>query len=163
MWFVWSQQEKKTQKLLVLANLCLWSYFWIAFALASYPFRVDPLGHPAGAGYTFWGHSIAVVESAFTYPFFRAVFWADFPSFVLANLIVRLFSPHLDVLNRFWGGISGAGWQLLGVMVLSFFQWYLVGGAVQKLGRKWFGHSTGIRNQPSSTGPMPPDATASHS
>ena len=52
---------EKVQKVLLIANLCLWIYFWTAFSLASYPFRPDPLGHPAGTGYTFWGHSIAVV------------------------------------------------------------------------------------------------------
>jgi hypothetical protein len=71
---------------LLIANLCLWIYFWIAFVQASYPFRPDPLGHPAGTGYTFWGHSIAVVESGFVYPFFRILFYVEFPSFALALL-----------------------------------------------------------------------------
>ena len=57
----------KLVKVLLIANLCLWIYFGIAFAHASYPFKHDPWGHPAGAGYTFAGHSIGIVESPFTY------------------------------------------------------------------------------------------------
>src|SRR6266853_5469237 len=116
----------KFVKVLLLVNLCVWIYFWIAFAQASYPFRPDPLGHPAGTGYTFWGHSIAVVESGLVYPFFRVMFYVEFPSFALATLIARAISSNL-LLNGFFGGISGGGWLLMGVMALSFFQWYLVG------------------------------------
>ncbi len=150
---------EKAQKVLLIANLCLWIYFWTAFSLASYPFRPDPLGHPAGTGYTFWGHSIAVVESGLVYPFFKAVFYAEFPSFALATLAVQLFSPH-QLINGFFAGVSGGGWLLLGVMVLSFLQWYLVGWVGQKLWQKWFAHPSGIRNQASSSGPVPPNATS---
>ena len=155
-----SRSMDKSQKILVIANVCLWIYFWVAFAHASYAFRPDPLGHPAGTGYTFWGHSIAVVESGLVYPFFKVVFYAEFPSFALVTLIAQALSPHL-LLNGFFGGISRGGWLLLGVMVLSFFQWYLVGWAEQKLGQKWFGHPTGIRSQAASSSPTPPDATTS--
>jgi hypothetical protein len=149
---------EKTQKALVIANLCLWIYFWAAFAHAAYAFRPDPLGHPAGAGYTFWGHSISVVESGLVYPFFKVVFYAEFPSFALATLIAEALSPHL-LLNGFFCGISGGGWLLLGVMVLSFFRWYLVAWVALKLWQKWLGHPTGIRKQSPSPGPMPTDAT----
>lgn len=152
---------RKAQKVLVIANLCLWIYFWTAFAFASYPFRPDPLGHPAGTGYTFWGHSIAVVESGLVYPFFRVVFYAEFPSFALATLIAQLFSPHL-LLNGFFVGISGAGWLLLAVMALSFLQWYLIGWVAWKLWQKWFRHPSGIQNQAPASGPVPPNATTSH-
>jgi len=64
------------------------------------------LGHPAGTGYTFWGHSIAVVESGLVYPFFKAVFYAEFPSFALATLAVQLFSPH-QLINGLFAGVSG--------------------------------------------------------
>src|SRR6266550_1586651 len=94
------RQKGAWQQILLLGNLSLWIYFWIAFAYLSYPFRSDPLGHPAGAGYTFWGHSIAVVESGLVYPFFRAVFYAEFPSFALATRIARAISPNL-LLNGF--------------------------------------------------------------
>jgi hypothetical protein len=133
-----SQEKYIAPKALFLANLCFWSYFWIVFSAASYPFRPDPLGHPAGAGYTFWGHSIAVVESAFKYPFFTAMFWVEFPSFATANLVVRLSSPHSAVLNSFCGGVSGAGWLLFAVMVLSFPQWWFLGWAGERLWRRAF-------------------------
>lgn len=128
------------QKVLLVANLCLWIYFWIAFVQVSYPFRPDPLGHPTGSGYTFWGHSIAVAESPLVHPFFRAVFYPGFPSFALATWIAQVFSPHL-LLNGFFAGISGAGWLLLGIMLLTFIQWFLVGRLVTMLWRK-FSHST---------------------
>jgi hypothetical protein len=127
----------KPLKVFLIANLCLWIYFWVAFAHASYPFRPNPLGHPAGFGYTFWGHSTAVVESGFLHPFFRIVFCAEFPSFVLVILVAHALSRHM-VLNWFFAGISGEGWVLVAVMMLSFFQWYSIGWAVQKLWRKRF-------------------------
>ena len=128
------------QRLLLTANLCLWIYFWIAFAQESYPFQPDPLGHPAGTGYTFWGHSIAVVESGLEHPFFTAVFYPEFPSFALATVTVQAFSRHL-LINGFFIGISGGGWLLLGVMVLSFLQWYAVGWVVQEGSRRWSNRS----------------------
>ena len=103
---------EKAPKALVIANFCLWLYFWAAFVNSSYPFRPDPLGHPAGTGYTFWGHSIAVVESALVYPFFKTVFYVGFPSFALATFIAQAHSPNL-LLNGFFWGISGGGWLLL--------------------------------------------------
>ena len=126
----------KLVKVLLVVNLGLWVYFWIAFAQASYPFRSDPLGHPEGTGYTFWGHSIAVVESGFVYPFFKVMFYTEFPSFALATLVVRTFSPH-QLINGFFAGVSGGGWLLLAIMLLSFLQWYFVGWLGQKLWRKW--------------------------
>lgn len=141
---------EKFTKLLLIANVCLWVYFWIAFAQASYPFHLDPLGHPAAAGYTFWGHSIAVVESRFTHPFFRIVFYVEFPSFLAGTLAVRVFSPHM-LLNGFFIGISEEGWLLVAIMLLSFLQWYLVGKAAQKLWKKWLGHHPTPRHAPSTS------------
>jgi hypothetical protein len=129
------------QKVLLTANLCLWVYFWIAFAQASYPFRPDPLGHPAGSGYTFWGHSIGVAESPFVHPFFRAVFYPGFPAFAVATSVVQVISPHL-LLNGFLAGISGEGWLLLGIMALTFVQWSLIGWLGRKLWRRLSPHQT---------------------
>ncbi len=150
----------KFVKVLLIANLSLWIYFWIGFALASYPYRPDPLGHPAGTGYTFWGHSIAVTESGFKYPFFRIATYVECPSIGLATLVARVFSPRL-VLYGFFAGVSKGGWLLLAVMVLSFLQWYFIGWVAQKLWQRWFGHRSGVRSQTPSSGPMPP-AIASH-
>lgn len=116
----------KLRKVLLITNLCFWIYFWIAFSQAAYPFHSNPLGHVAGAGYTFWGHSIAVVESGSLYPFFRVMFYVEFPSFALATLAAKVFFP-IRVMNGFFLGISGNGWLLLAVMLLSFVQWYSVG------------------------------------
>jgi len=112
--------------------------FWLAFAQASYPYRPDPLGHPAGTGYTFWGRSIGVTESGLTYPFFKAVFYVELPSFVIAVLVERVFDSQL-LSPRFFVGISMAGWSLLATMLMSFLQWYLVGSVVQNL---WHRRST---------------------
>jgi hypothetical protein len=127
----------KIAKLLLIANVCLWVYFWIAFGHASYAFRPHPLGHPARFGYTFWGHSLTQVESGLVYRFFRIAFFAEFPSFLLAMLVAHVLSPHM-LLNWFFAGISGEGWLLLAVMALSFLQWYFIGWVAQKLCRKWF-------------------------
>ncbi len=122
----------KFVKVLLIANLCLWIYFGIAFAHASYPFRRDPWGHPAGAGFTFAGHSIGIVESPFKYLFFKLVFWIEFPSFVLDRGAENLLFSHLTS-DRFFAGISVEGWSLLTIVLLSFLQWYLVGWVGQNL------------------------------
>src|ERR1039457_6875043 len=102
----------KFVRVLLAANLCLWIYFWIAFANASYPYRPNPLGHQAGTGITFWGHSIAVVEDGLSYPFFRAVYWPELPSFALTFTSARLFF-HPLLFYGFFAGISKGGWYLL--------------------------------------------------
>lgn len=136
----------KAVKVLLVANLGLWTYFWIAFAHASYPYRADPLGHPAGTGITFWGHSIAVVENGLSYPFFRTIYWIEFPSFTFAITLGRLIY-HPLLLYGFVGGISKGGWFLLAVMLISFFQWYLIGWAIQKLHGKWLVHTSAVTSQ----------------
>jgi|ERR1700733_3951536 hypothetical protein len=133
-----AEEMRRSTKILLIANLCFWIYFWISFAQASYHYRPDPMGHPAGTGYTFWGHSIAVVESGFFYPFFKAMFYIQFPSFALAMLVARVSSPHL-LLYGFIADISKGGWLLLAVMAISFFQWYLVGLLGWKIRHRWFG------------------------
>ena len=124
----------KFVKTLLIANLFLWVYFWIAFAHASYQYRRDPWGHPAGAGYTFAGHSIGIMESSFTHPFFNLAFWVELPSFALARVGQNLLFPQVTG-DRFFAGISEGGWRLLMILVLSFVQWYLVGWAGQKAWR----------------------------
>jgi hypothetical protein len=131
-----SKHVSKLVKVFLIGNLCLWIYLWIGFARASYPYRPDPLGHPAGTGYTFWGHSIAVTESGLKYPFFKAVFYLELPSFVLAVLGERVFDARL-ISHRFFAGISVAGWSLVGTMLLSFLQWYFIGWVLHKLWHRW--------------------------
>ena len=94
--------------MLLIANLCIWIYFATAFAHGSYAFRRDPWGHPAGAGYTFLGHSIGVVESPFVHRFFNVVFWAELPSFALARLGQSVLFPHVTG-DQFLAGVSEGG------------------------------------------------------
>jgi len=157
-----SKRMGKFVTVLLAANLCFWIYFVIAFAQASYPFRLDPWGHPAGAGYTFAGHSIGILESPFTNPFFKLAFWAEFPSFAVARGGHNLLFPHVTG-DQFFAGISEGAWRLLTIVALSFFQWYVVGWVGQKLWQKWFGHSGGIPNQAPLSGPAPPSASTGHS
>jgi hypothetical protein len=145
-----SHSTGKFIKVLLIANLCLWIYFWIGFARASYPYKPNPLGHPAGTGYTYWGHSIAVAESGLKYPFFKAVFYPELPSFAIAVLIERVFDPQL-ISHRFIAGISMSGWSLLATMLLSFLQWYLVGWVGQKLWHRWSSHSNAAPSDAPST------------
>jgi hypothetical protein len=125
----------KFATVLLITNLCFWIYFAISFAQASYPFKRDPWGHPAGAGYTFLGHSIGVVESPFAHPFYQAMFWIEFPSFALARLGQNVIFPHFE--DQFFAGISDGGWRLISIAVISFLQWYLVGRVGQKLWYRW--------------------------
>jgi hypothetical protein len=120
------------QRSLRIGNLCLWVYFWMSFLDVAYPFRPNPLGHPAGTGITFFGRSIAVVESPSRYRFIRIVFWINLPAvasvFPLAH---RLFSYQ-----GFWLGLSEDAWLLLLVMVISFLQWYAIGRLLHGLRKR---------------------------
>ena len=140
------EQGKETKKtkaigVLLLCNLLFWIYFGIAFAHASYPSSRDVWNYTAPAapaGYTFFGRSIGVRESAFEHVFFRAMFYTQFPSFAVARLGQDLILPKVTGTDYF-AGISEGGWRLLVVMLLSFMQWYLVGSAGQKLWHRWRG------------------------
>jgi hypothetical protein len=123
-------------KVLLIANLCIWIYFVVGFVHASYPYEPIHWGHPSGTGFTFWGHSIALGEPGAVHPFFRLMFFAELPSFALAWFAARVFDPHL-VSPAFFLGVSEGGWILIVTMLLSFFQWYLIGSLIQKLWSRW--------------------------
>jgi hypothetical protein len=144
-------QMGRSLKVLLIANLCLWIYFWIGFAHASHPPRSYPLRLDVVPphGYIFWGHSIADWESPLVYPFYRIVFYTEFPSFLLHPPVVYFCHPDLPFTDLFtslrapyvilrgsFAGISTAGWMLLATMALSFLQWYFIGRVVQKLWRR---------------------------
>lgn len=137
---------------LLVANLFLWIYFGIAFARASYPYNREVWNYTvptAPAGYTFFGHSLGVHESALHHLFFRVVFYAEFPSFYLARLGQNLLFPNVTG-ERFFARVSEGGWRLLIIALLSFFQWYLVGWLVQKVQHRWSTHpaASPIRTPP---------------
>src|SRR5256885_12672810 len=134
------QKIGKVRLALLAANLGVWIYFWIAFALASEPysshhwvdFPVDP--------YCLWGHAIGLTKSAFTYPFMNLIFWTEFPSFSVAVLFERVFLGR-GVATDFYAGISTGGYKLLLTMGLSFLPWYLIGTLIQHFTRRDSGSS----------------------
>jgi len=129
------QKLGKITVALLIANLVLWAYFWIAFALASEPYDPRPWGHYPVDVYCFWGHAIGLTKSAFMYPFMKVIFWTEFPSFLLVTLIQRAFFSNVSA-DAFLLGISTGGYRLLVIMALSFVQWYLVGKAIQRFTRR---------------------------
>jgi hypothetical protein len=122
----------KVVKLSLIANLCLWVYLWISFALASEPFRPRPLGHYPVDPYTYWGHTIGLTRSSLTYPFMKVAFCVESPSFLLVALVQHAL-PNRIIYERIVGGISMRGHELLIVMLLSFLQWYIVGRVIEKI------------------------------
>jgi len=75
-------KKARLVKMLLAANLCFWIYFGISFAHASCPYSHDVWNYTAPtapAGYTFFGHSLGIRESAFDHLFFRAMFYVQFP------------------------------------------------------------------------------------
>jgi hypothetical protein len=129
------QKFGKVTMVLLMANLGLWVYFWIAFAQASQPYDPRPWGHNPVDVYCFGGHAIGLTKSAFMYPFMELIRWIEFPSFLLVTLIQWAFFSRVSA-DQFLLGISTGGYKLLVIMVLSFLQWYLVGKATQRLTRK---------------------------
>jgi hypothetical protein len=152
--------EGKFVRVLLIANLCLWVYFWLAFAKASQPYDPRPWGHFPIDLYSFWGHAIGLTKSSFAYPFVEAIFWVEFPSFLFVTLVQHAFFAKVSA-DQFFAGISVGGYKLLAIMLLSFLQWYFVGWLGQKLWQKWFRHSPGGLNQAAASNPMPPGASTS--
>lgn len=142
----------KFVKLLLIANLCLWIYFWIAFAQASQPYEPRPWGHLPIDPYSFWGHAIGLTKSSLAYPFVKIIFWVEFPSFLLVTLVQQGFLAKVSA-DQFFAGISVGGYKLLVIMLLSFLQWYFVGWAAQKLWHRWSSHPTPAPNEAPSTQP----------
>jgi hypothetical protein len=131
----------KLTKIVLSANICLWVYFWFAFAYAAQPYDQRPWGHLPVDLYSFWGHAIGLTRSSLTYPFMKAAFWIEFPSFLSVALFRKAFLSAVSG-DTFFGGVSVGGYALLVAMLLSFLQWYFIGWVVQKLWRRWFSHSS---------------------
>lgn len=129
----------KFAKTVLIANLCFWVYFWVAFFLAAQPYDPRPWGHVPVDPYSFGGHAIGLTRSSLTYPFMQAAFWIEFPSFLIATLGQHAFFSNVSG-DRFFAGISVGGYKLLVVLVLSFLQWYFIGWVGQKLWQRWFRH-----------------------
>ncbi len=125
----------KITKILIAANLCLWVYFCLAFARASQPYDPRPGGHLPVDPYSFWGHAIGLTKSSLTYPFMKLVFWLEFPSFFLVKLIRNWFLPTVTG-DTLIAGVSSGGYELVTIMFVSFFQWYLLGRIAKKLWAK---------------------------
>ena len=68
-------------KTALIGNVCLWVYFWFAFAYAAQPYDPRPWGHLPVDPYSFGGHAIGLTRSSLTYPFMKVAFWIEFPSF----------------------------------------------------------------------------------
>lgn len=142
----------RLSKTILSANLCLWIYFWLAFARASQPYNPRPWGHPPVDPYSFWGHAIGLTTSSLTYPFMRMAFWIEFPSFLGVALVRKAFLSGVSG-DTFFAGVSVGGYALLAIMLLSFVQWYFVGLAAQKLWHRWSSHPTPAPNEAASTQP----------
>jgi hypothetical protein len=120
----------KIVKLLLSANLCVWIYFWIGFIHVSQPYDSRPWGHPPIEPYSFGGHAVGLTTSIYSYSFMKATYWIEIPSFALVGILMRIFLGRLPS-DRLVVGVSPAGYKLLAVMIVSFFQWYLVGWILQ--------------------------------
>ena len=95
-------------RVVLIANLCLWAYFWVAFAKASQPYDPRPWGHFPIDLYSFWGHAIGLTKSSFAYPFMETIFWVEFPSFLFVTLVQRAFFAKVSA-DQFFAGISVGG------------------------------------------------------
>jgi len=145
-----SKQVGKFVKLLLIANLCLWIYFWVGFAYTSQPYDPRPWGHPPVEPYSFGGHAVGLTISIFSYTFMKVTYWAEIPSFAFVSVLMRVFLGRLPS-DQLVAGISVGGYRLLAVMMVSFFQWYVVGWMIQKLWDRWPNHPTAAPSQTPST------------
>jgi hypothetical protein len=125
----------KFVKLLLVANLCLWVYFLEAFAQTSQRYDARPWGHPPVEPYSFWGHAVGLTISIFSYTFMKITYWVEIPSFAFVTVTMRILFGRLPS-DQLVAGVSLPGYKLLAVMIISFLQWYLIGGMIQKLWQK---------------------------
>ncbi len=114
----------------MVANVCFWAFFWIAFFKAARPYLPAQPHGPVDL-YCIWGRAIGLTTSSFLYPFMKVAFVIEFPSFLLITMIQNLFFSRLSS-DYFVGGISVGGFKLLAIMAVSFVQWYLLGRIAQR-------------------------------
>jgi hypothetical protein len=123
-------RASRVEKILLVANVCFWAFFWIAFFNAARPYLpVQPHG-PVDL-YCVWGRAIGLTTSSFLYPFMKVAFVVEFPSFLLVTVIQNLFFSRLSS-DYFLAGISVGGFKLFAIMAASFVQWYLLGRIAQR-------------------------------
>jgi hypothetical protein len=142
----------KLVKAMLITNLCLWVYFWLAFAHSSQPYDPRPWGHLPVDPYSFWGHAIGLTRSSLTYPFMKLAFWIEFPSFLSVALSRKAFLSGISG-DTFFAGVSVGGYELIAIMLLSFVQWYIVAWVVQKLWHRWSSRPTAAPSHGPSTQP----------
>jgi hypothetical protein len=123
---------RKLLMVILIANACLWAYFWLAFAHASQPYDPRPWGHPPVDPYCFWGHAIGLTTSSLTYPFMKVAFWVEFPAFLAVALFRKAFLSGVSG-DTFFAGVSIGGYELIATMLLSFLQWLIFAWTARKL------------------------------
>jgi hypothetical protein len=137
---------RKLQKLMFVANLFVWAYFWLAFAHSAVAYDPRPWGHIPVDPYVFGGHAIGLTKSSLTYPFMKLTFRIEFPSFLCVALFRKEFLSGVSG-EPLFAGISAAGYELLVIMLLSFVQWFLLARVIQRRWCRWIGRPTAAPNQ----------------
>jgi hypothetical protein len=148
---------------LLLCNALFCIYFWVSFALVSQPdnghFCMDQCFDP----YVFFGRGVGLSMNPQVFFFMRAMVLVEMPSFATATLIENfltgeparrllvgvfgdfaysLFPGHPNLAGGvLFAGISFNGYRLLGTMLLSFVQWFLIAKILSWLARKFTGTS----------------------
>lgn len=154
------------KSLLLLLNGVFWVGFWVCFLVASQPNedRYCLMDHCLDP-HVLWGRAIGLAYNPLAAPFMKVIVCLELPAFFLATVTQNLLTGEptgrllVGALGYFGDrlfpgaypnqsggtlflGISINGYRLLATMLLSFFQWYFIGGVVQKLWRRWTSHPT---------------------
>ncbi len=123
-------------RLFVVANAVFWIVFGTNFALKSYTYKPHTkIFEEQSPPYILWSRAFPFDQ--YTSPMMRATRYLQWPSFYAATPINLYFSRRDIVVDHLYWGVSVGGYYLIGVCLLSFLQWYLVGLLVDYLRRRF--------------------------
>jgi hypothetical protein len=124
--------EKVPVWMLVL-NALFWVCFFVAFFTVSVPYNPQPGGWEKSVNpFVFWGRSLSPDTLPTRYLFFRLAYWLQWPSMAVGYGIHRLTFWSVSA-DRIIAGVSVLGIRMLGVVLLSFGQWYLIVRLIRKV------------------------------
>ena len=125
--------------LLVSANLGFWIYFWLDFAVRSVPYRhYEPVFENIPSTFVVFNRAVPYPLETLR-PGFKWASHLHAPSFLSTRPVTSLLNKvgtgadGISVWDRAYYGISPGGYQLIGVMVISFGQWLLVAHCLASL------------------------------
>lgn len=131
---------RKLTQIALLINGVFWAWFWIDVSRHVSPYADRPPNFEEVVPVYRFGSKALPSEAERELTSFRSMLWAQGPSFFLIGQATSAFSDR--AWDRRIGWLSLGAYVLLGTMLVSFAQWWLVAMAVSRV-LTWAGSNHG--------------------